>query len=110
MKKMMKKSYIAWDLQADDLYDSDGECCGQDEYVLIEKLYVAPAYRRQGKGRAMLREALAEISAQHPGMDVKVAALPFGEEAIEMEDLVAFYESEGFAVDNCDGHAVIMKL
>lgn len=105
-------SYISWGLQADDLYDSEGDIIGQDEYVLIEKLYVAPVSRRKGKGRAMLRQALKEIAAKHPGMSIKVAALPFDGEAIEMDALVAFYESEGFSVEdaNCNCHAVIMKL
>ena len=106
----MTKSYISWEACFDDAYDDEGEIIGQDEYVLIEKIFVAPADRRQGKARGMLREALAQIAAQYPGMDVKVAALPFGEDAIDMADLVAFYESEGFSIDNCDGHAVIMKL
>ena len=104
------QSFISYDVQADEVYNDEGDVTGQDQYVLIEKLYVAPADRRQGKGRTMLREALAEIAAQQPGMDVRLAALPFGEDAIDMADLVAFYESEGFSIDNCDGHAVIMKL
>lgn len=103
-------SYISWDLHADDVYDAEGDIIGKDEYVLIEKLYVTPSERRQGKGRAMLREALEEIAAQHPGMTIKVAALPFDDDAIEMQDLVGFYESEGFSIGNCDGPAVIMAL
>lgn len=104
------KSYISWGLNSDDIYDEEGDVVGQDEYVLIEKLYVAPADRRQGVAREILREALAEIAKIHSGMTVKLAALPFGDDAIDMADLVAFYESEGFSIDNCDGHAVIMVL
>ena len=58
----------------------------------------------------MLREAIAEAKQQYPTLSIKVAALPFGDDQIDMSDLVAFYESEGFSVSNCDGHAVIMEM
>ena len=104
------QSYISWDIAEDEIFNDECEVVGSNEYAIIEKIFVAPEDRRQGKARAMLREAIAEIKANHPGMAIKVAALPFGEDPIDMADLVAFYESEGFDVENCDGHAVIMSM
>ena len=106
----MTQSYISWDITEEEIFDDEGVCVDAEEYALIEKIFVAPEDRRQGKARAMLRQTIEEIKAKHSGMKIKLAALPFGEDAIDMSDLVAFYESEGFSVENCDGHAVIMVL
>lgn len=103
-------AYVSWDLNEDPVFDGDGEEVGSEEYVLIEKLFVPPRQRRQGVARKLLREAIAEAKQQYPNLPVKVAALPFGDDQIDMADLVAFYESEGFSVTNTDGHAVIMEL
>lgn len=103
-------SFISYDLTEDDIYNDEGDVIGTDEYVLIEKLFVAVEDRRQGVGRKMLRDAIAEIRKEHGNITIKVAALPFGDDAIEMADLVAFYESEGFDVVDCNGDAVIMEM
>ena len=103
-------SYISWDISEDVICNNAGEEAGFEEYALIEKIFVEPEDRRQGKARAMLREAVEEIKAKHPRLAIKIAALPFGDDAIEVSDLVDFYESEGFSVENCDGHAVIMVM
>ena len=103
-------AYVSWSLNEYPVFDSEGEEIGSKEYVLIEKLFVPPSQRRQGIARKMLREAIAEAKQQYPALSIKVAALPFGDDQIDMSDLVAFYESEGFSVSNCDGHAVIMEM
>ncbi len=103
------KSYVSWDIENDPIFDEDGfESVGED-YALIEKIYVPEADRSNGVGRRILRESIHEIQQQHPDMPIKIAAYPFGDNALDMEDLVNFYESEGFDVVNTDGHAVIME-
>ena len=103
-------AYISWDVNEDLIFDDEGNEVGTEEYVLIEKIYVPAEQRRQWLARKMLREAIVEAKEKHAGLTIKIAALPFDGDAIEMDDLVAFYESEGFSVSNCDGHAVIMEL
>ena len=101
-------AYISWDIQSDDIYDEEGDVVGQEDYALIEKIWVPATDRGAGKGRQMLRETIAQIRAE--GHDkVKIAALPF-DGGMEMEYLVAFYESEGFDVEDTSGHAVIMGM
>ena len=103
------KSYVSWDIENDPIFDEDGfESAGED-YALIEKIYVPEADRSNGVGRRILRESIHEIQQQHPDMPIKIAAYPFGDNALDMEDLVNFYKSEGFDVVNTDGHAVIME-
>ena len=103
-------AYVSWSLNEDPVFDDEVNEIGADEYVLIEKIYVPAHQRRQGLARKMLRDAIAEAKRQYPTLSIKVAALPFGDDQIDMSDLVAFYESEGFSVSNCDGHAVIMEM
>ena len=101
--------YVSWDIENDPVFDEDGaESVGED-YALIEKIYVPEADRSSGVGRRILRESIHEIQQQHPDMPIKIAAYPFGDNTLDMEDLVNFYESEGFDVVNTDGHAVIME-
>ena len=104
------ESFISWGLTEDPLFNGDGEEVGSEEYVLIEKLFVPSHQRRQGIARKLLREAIAEARQQYPTLPIKIAALPFGDDQIDMADLVAFYESEGFSVSDCAGHAVIMEM
>lgn len=103
-------TFISWSLTSDDIYDDEGDVVGSEEYALIEKLYVNVADRGQGVGRELLVSTLADIAQQYPGVCIKVAALPFGEDAIDMTDLVAFYESVGFDVEDTNGPAVIMTM
>lgn len=103
-------AYVSWDVNEDHVFDGEGEEVGSEEYVLIEKLFVPSHQRRLGVARKLLREAIAEAKQQYPTLPIKVAALPFGDDQIDMVDLVAFYESEGFSVTNTDGHAVIMGM
>lgn len=108
--KTPTENFVSWDIAADPVFDAEGDEVGSDEYALIEKVYVCPTQRRQGLARKMLTDAIAEIKAAHSGMPIRIAALPFGDEAIEMADLVDFYESIGFDVVNTAGHAVILEL
>ena len=103
-------AYISWDVTEEPIFDDEGNEIGADEYVLIEKIYVPADKRRQGIARKLLREAIAEAKQQYPTLIIKIAALPFGYDPIDMSDLVDFYESEGFAVVDCNGHAVIMEM
>lgn len=101
-------AYISWDIQSDDIYDAEGDVVGQEDYALIEKIWVPAEDRGTGKGRQMLRETIEQIRTE--GHDkVKIAALPF-DGGVEMECLVSFYESEGFDVEDTNGHAVIMGM
>ena len=102
------EAYVSWDVNCDDIYDAEGDVVGQEEYALIEKIWVPSSERGNGKGRQMLREAIEEIKAA--GHDtVKIAALPF-DDGMDMCDLVEFYESEGFDIEDTNGHAVIMSM
>lgn len=101
------EAYISWSVSSDDIYDAEGCVIGEEEYALIEKIWVPVSERGQGTGRKLMVEALAEIA--ETGMVCKIAALPF-DEGMDMEDLVAWYESFGFDVENCDGPAVIMVM
>jgi GNAT superfamily N-acetyltransferase len=102
-------SYVSWVINNDPVFDEEGNETAGEDYALIEKIFVPKESRGRGAGRALLRNALREITAAHPGMDIKLAALPF-DDGMDMEDLVSFYESEGFDVDNTDGDAVVMKF
>ena len=105
------EAFISWGLTEEPIFNGDGEEVGSKEYVLIEKLFVPPHQRRQGIARKLLRDAIVEAKQQYHTLSIKVAALPFGgDDQIAMADLVAFYESEGFSVSDCAGHAVIMEM
>lgn len=101
-------SYISWDLTEDFTLDEEGYEIGLGEYALIEKVWVDPEERGKGVGKKLVLDAIEEIRDMHPDLDIKLAALPFGEGAMEMDELVAYYERIGFSVENCDGEAVIM--
>lgn len=100
-------AYISWDVTEDDIYDDEGDVVGSDEYVLIEKIWVPAEQRGNGVGRKIMVEALEEI--EKTGLTCKVAALPF-DGGMEMADLVEWYESFGFSVEDASGDAVVMVL
>jgi predicted GNAT family N-acyltransferase len=100
-------AYVTWSLDNEIEFTADGDEVTGEEYVLIEKVYVPVAERGNGAGRAALRNAIAEIEIAHPGMTIRLSALP-QEGCMDVADLVAFYESEGFGVESCDGPAVVM--
>lgn len=76
---------------------------GYDEvpYVLISGLDVSPEYRRQGHGRALLRAAVDYAKAEFPHIPLKLAAVP-DSDGMDLDSLIAFYESEGFEVIETD--------
>lgn len=101
--------FHSWSLNRDQIWDPvEEDLIDGDEYILIDKIYVNPEYRNQGYGKKLLDEALAEIKAEHPRTPIKLVAMPdSGPDEIELEDLVKFYEKNGFSVDesaaNMDG-------
>jgi GNAT superfamily N-acetyltransferase len=105
------QAYVSWEVTSDDIYDDEGDVVGRDDYILIEKVYVASEFRGCGVGAELVRRALKEIEEAKTGLDVKLAALP-DVDGMEMGDLVAWYERFGFSVDEsvADCHAVIMTL
>ena len=105
----MKTSYVSYSLTQDDIYSTEGDVIGVDEYVLIDKVFVPLLERCKGKGREIMVDALEEIKRDFSGITVKIAALPFGEESIDMDDLVKFYETLGFAISDVSGDAVILE-
>ena len=109
MNTSSKEAYVSWDLETEVLFDEDGcEYTGW-QYAIIEKIWVPESDRGQGKGRKMLESAIEEIKAEHGKITIKIAALPF-DNGMDMADLVAFYESVGFDVEDTSGHAVIMSM
>lgn len=66
-------------------------------YVLISGIRVGSEYRRRGYGRALLRAAIDYAKAEFPRLPLKLAAVPDAD-SIDLDSLIAFYESEGFEV------------
>jgi len=104
-----EKPYSSWSLDNDPIFDHEGNEFAGDDYARIDKLYVPAKERSSGVGRKLLRDTIQEIQQKHPNMPIKLAALPFGEKGLDMENLVKFYESEGFDIANIEGHAVVMQ-
>lgn len=102
-------AYQSWSIEREFFLDEDGEECYGEEYALIDKIFVPAGERGHGVGTALLREAIAEIRAEHGGICIKLAALPC-ERGIDMQQLVEWYEREGFSVEDTSGEAVVMVL
>ena len=100
-------AYASWTVTEDDIYDADGEVVGVEKYALIEKVWVPAQQRGQGKGRELMEQAIKEIEVT--GLSCKIAALPF-DDGMEMADLVEWYESFAFSVEDASGDAVIMVM
>lgn len=104
------KPFTSWSVDSDDIYDAAGDVVGSDDYVLIDKVFVPEGMRGKGVGRKVLADALREARARHPELPVKLAALPDkGAGALDMNELVSWYERMGFDVTDTSGHAVIMQ-
>lgn len=103
-------AYISWDITSDSSFDAEGNETHGADYALIEKVWVPVEMRGQGLGKKLIADAIAEIRAIHGDITIRLAALPFGEDPMDIDDLVAYYERMGFSVDeNQDGcHAVLM--
>lgn len=93
-------------IEQDTKWDEEGNENLGEKYVLIGKLEVARDARRQGLGRKLLRTCMKAIRANYPGMAIKLCAEP-QDDTIDINSLVAFYESEGFYVEEA-GEKVIM--
>ena len=109
MTTSSNEAYVSWDLETEVLFDEDDCEYDGEQYAIIEKIWVPESDRGQGKGRKMLESAIADIKEKHGNITIKIAALPF-DGGMDMADLVAFYESIGFDVEDTSGHAVIMSM
>ena len=109
MNTSSKEAYVSWDLETEVLFDVDGCEYYGEQYAIIEKIWVPESGRGQGKGRKMLEIAIADIKEKHGNITIIIAALPF-DNGMDMADLVAFYESIGFDVEDTSGHAVVMSM
>jgi GNAT superfamily N-acetyltransferase len=67
-------------------------------YLWLKGMYVEPEYRRKGLGRLLMREAIKDAG----GRDVRLRARPFRDSGVTAEDLVRFYKSMGFELDDKD--------
>jgi ribosomal protein S18 acetylase RimI-like enzyme len=95
----MKESYISWEQYPD------------EDCYLIAHLWVRPEERRQGKARALLREALDEMRAERAFECVRLSADSASEDKrnpIDEQVLVEFYENEGFNIEWA-GEIVVMR-
>lgn len=108
-ERLKEKPYYSWSLDNEPIFDHEGNESAGDDYARIDKLYVPEEKRSKGVGRKLLRDSIQEIQQKHPNMPIKLAALPFGKNGLDMENLVKFYESEGFDIANTEGHAVVMQ-
>lgn len=103
-------SYAAWSIDQEEEIDDEGNETPGEKYVLLDKLFIPAGSRGNGLGRKLLRNTLAEIQEKHPDLPIRLAALPYDKSPLDMADLVKFYESEGFDIENTDSHAVIMRF
>jgi len=83
----------------------DGESSKQ--YVRIDSLFVNAEDRGHGKGRELLREAIAEAKTYKMPIYIVAGMLGFD---TDISRLVPFYESEGFTAIADLGGEVLMKL
>ena len=93
--------FISWGENRDPFLDEEGDMAEGEPYVLIEKMEVYPEYRGKGHGKRLLREALADIKTQKPGMEIKLYpdAYDIDKGGLEQHQLVEFYELMGFEAD-----------
>jgi len=93
-----------------DVYDNDDNDGIQGEtfekYVRIDYIFVAKRDRGRGKGRELLRKAIAEAKRHHLPIFIIASQL---EPSTDLEQLVDFYEREGFSVHSSAGSAILME-
>ena len=99
------QAYITTSVSHDVEVEHDGNEIKGAPYLLIEKIWVPSNQRRMGIGSKLIAEA--KLEAKKHGLNLKAAALPF-DNGMELAELVEWYESHGFEVENADGHAVTM--
>lgn len=107
---MNKLNIISWDITSDSIFDDEGYESQGEDYVMIDLVYVVPEERGKGIARKMMADEIAKIKKEHPGLTIKLSALP-KDDGIDQERLVSFYESIGFMVDDIQETAgVIMSM
>ena len=100
-KDLSKFGYVSWDENTDYEYDEEGNEAPGEPYALIERTEVYPQFRRKGYGKRLVREAIKEIQAEKPGLEIKLVPHALDKESggLDDEQLGKFYESLGFAAD-----------
>lgn len=91
-------AHCVYCLHTDYNFPNNSEDYEEDQYVLIEELFVPFEYRRHGIGRALLRAAVSDAKKRYPSMVIKLAVEPLSSE-IDYDILVNFYESEDFLIE-----------
>lgn len=101
----MDKTYYSLDVYDNEGADSiDSE--SSENYVRIDYIVVAEEERGAGKGRELLRAAIAE--AKTYGLPIYMVASEL-EESTDLGQLVDFYEEEGFSIVEVIGDSVLME-
>lgn len=54
-------AYISWDIQSDDIYDAEGDVVGQEDYALIEKIWVPAADRGTGSSTKISTKTVDQV-------------------------------------------------
>lgn len=89
-----------WIEKGDEAIESGWSTTG-DPVVVLDKILIDPDLRQQGYGRRVLEQAIKDASEALPGGELKLLAEPLGGKGgIDSDDLIKFYESLGFSVDN----------
>lgn len=92
MKRVLNDGYIQFH------YDED------DDEVIIDMIEVKT--KRRGTGTALIQ--FAKDYASKKGKDLTLCAYP-QEEGLELEDLVNFYEKNGFTTEWSDDSEALMR-
>jgi GNAT superfamily N-acetyltransferase len=89
-----------WIEKGDEAIESGWNTTG-DPVVVLDKIVIDPDLRQQGYGRRVLEQAIKDASEALPDGELKLLAEPLGgKDGIDSYDLVKFYESLGFSVDD----------
>ncbi len=106
----MKNEYGFADvyLEEEDFIDESGEMDSKS-YALIDYIEVSEEYRKQGYGREILMAAIKE--AKEINDTVKIIAHEYDSDVIGIDELVRFYESCGFKVEDAlENGNVLMEM
>ena len=94
-----------------DVYNNDDEngILGEDfsSYVRIDYIIVDKEERGQGKGRELLKAAIAEAKTHKLPIFIIAEEI---EDDTDLDRLVALYESEGFSIHSPAGDGVLLQL
>jgi len=89
-----------WIEKGDDAIKAGWNSTG-DPVVVLDKIVIDPDIRQQGYGRKVIKQAIQDAAEALPGGELKLLAEPLGgKDGIDLSDLVQFYESLGFDIDN----------